>query len=165
MGEISPRMKARNNKTHAEALVRREKVFELRLAGLNFRQIAEQVGISHVRAQAHFKKAIEERAAHLGELADKHIVMELERLDKLILAHWADRGRPQNAAIILRCMDTKSRLLGLNAPTKVEHDHKGTIEVEDAEARRKRIMEETADSVAGMTPEQLTAAAADFLGG
>jgi hypothetical protein len=145
--------------------VRREKVFELRLAGLNFRQIAEQVGCSHVTAIKHFRKALEERSARVDELKEKHVVVELERLEKIILAHWPDRGRPQNAAIILRCMDTKSRLLGLNAPTKVEHDHKGTIEVEDAEARRKRIMEETADSVAGMTPEQLTAAAADFLGG
>lgn len=136
----------------------REKVFELRLAGVPFRAIGKEVGVSHTYAMRLYREALSERSKHVEELKDLHVTVELERLDKLILAHWPNRSHPQHAAVILRCLDTKAKLLGLHAPTKVEHA--GVIGVETVEDRRRRIMEEAADDIANMTPEQLAAAAA-----
>ena len=158
-----PYTAAANHAERTRTVTKQERIFELKLAGATFRQIGEQLNMSHVTARKHYLRALAERTAHIDEMKDKHVTVELERLDKLILAHWPNRDKPSNAGIILRCMSTKAQLLGLNAPTKVQHE--GTVVVEDADARRTRILEETADRVAGMTPEQLAAEAADLLGG
>lgn len=152
-----------NHEEKTRTVTKYERIFEMKLAGATFRQIGEQLNVSHVTARKHYMRALAERTAHIDEMKDKHVTVELERLDKLILAHWPNRDKPSHAGIILRCMSTKAQLLGLNAPTKVEH--KGTVVVESGDERRKRILEETATEVEKMTPDELTAAAAELLGG
>lgn len=143
----------------AKRAVDQERVFELRLAGASFRQIAKEVGCSHQRCFDLYRAELEERAERIRDLSDQYVSEQVSQLDKLILAHWSQRGNPQNAQIILRCLDAKRKLLGLDVQRVV---HEGTVDVvhEDAEARRRRILEETADEIASMTPEQLAAEAA-----
>lgn len=139
------------------------KVVGMRDMGASFREIGAELGISHTYAFKLYRSALDEMAAELDAVRDKHVVAELRRIDRLILAQWPSRYEPQAAGVILRCIEMKAKLLGLHAPVKVEHG--GTIEHEDAAERRRRILAETADAVARMTPEQLAAEAASLLGG
>lgn len=137
----------------------RERVFELRLAGATFRQIAKEVGLSHQRCFQLYRDELRERAERTAELADQYVQQQLERYEKIILAHWAQRGDTQHAMAIMRAMDAQAKLCGLHV---IRHHHEGTVDVvhEAAAERRRRIMEETADAIAAMTPEELAAEAA-----
>ena len=53
---------------------------------------------------------------------DAHFVveLELERLDTLLTSLWSNRDNPRNADSILRVMERKHKLLGIEAPTRIE---------------------------------------------
>jgi transposase-like protein len=53
----------------------REKVFELRLAGVPFRAIGKEVGVSHTYAMRLYREALSERSKHVEELKDLHVTV------------------------------------------------------------------------------------------
>ena len=144
--------------------IAREKVWELRLAGASFGAIAKEVGISKTYSQKLYKEALDERHKRVEGMVDKYVAHQCEQYDRIILAHWARRMDPTNAAIIMRAMADKAKLLGLNAAQKVEHT--GMIEHshESEQERSSRLMQEAAAEIAAMTPEQLAAEAATLSG-
>lgn len=94
------------------------KAIELRKAGATYEQIAKQIGLKSkgqcyemIRDALH--DMIQEPAAELR-------ILELERLDALMLAHWPQKANPRNAEILLKLMDRRAKLIGLDAPTKTE---------------------------------------------
>jgi hypothetical protein len=152
----------RNRAAESRNIERTEQVFELKLAGLSFAEIGRRVGISKTYAFKLYRTAVEWRHDEIRSLVDRERVLESERLEAVIAAHWPDRANPKSAHVILSALDRKARLFGLDAPQRFEHS--GTIEHESADERRRRIISETADAVAAMTPEQLAAEAASLLG-
>lgn len=91
---------------------------ELRKAGFNYRQIGELLGVSHVAAGKAVKRALKTYSEQTKEATDDFRQLELERLDELNLAFWpkAVAGDIQAAKLILRVVEQRSRLLGLEAP-------------------------------------------------
>ena len=91
---------------------------ELRKAGLNYRQIGEVLGISHVAVGKAVKRALATYSEQTKEATDELRQLELERLDALTLAFSpkAMAGDTQAAKLILRVMEHRSRLLGLEPP-------------------------------------------------
>jgi hypothetical protein len=138
-------------------------VFEYRMGGATFRAIAEKMKLSVSYVFELYRSELDARKAQVAELADEERTRQDARLESIILAHWGSLDDPRSAELVLKALDRKARLWGLDAPVKVEHG--GTIEHEDAAERRRRILAETADAVAQMTPEQLAAEAASLLGG
>jgi AcrR family transcriptional regulator len=138
---------------------RQERVWALRLAGASFRQIAKEVGISRSYTFDLYRDELTERKGRIDSLADEYVAQQLERLDAIILSHWSQRSLPRHAEVIMRAMDAQAKLLGLNI-TRVKHEGEVDIVHEDAAERRRRILEETADAIALMTPEELAAEAA-----
>lgn len=135
-----------------------EKCWEMRLAGATFKQIGNELGCSHVYALKLYRKCLEERSDRIREMADKYLAHQMDQFDKIILAHWARRGDPVHAGVIMRAMDSKAKLLGLNAAITIEAKHEHTHESE--QERATRLMQDAAEEIAQMTPEQVAAEAA-----
>ena len=70
----------------------------------------------------------------LQEPADEVRTLEVERLDSLLNGLWQRRHVPEITDRILRIMERRAKLLGLDAPTRTEVTGKdgGAIEVDDA---------------------------------
>ncbi len=133
------------------AAERRIRSLELRKAGLSYRQIGDQLGVSEMQAWRDVKGALEGLAkleqGHARELRQ----LEVERIDALITALWVRaRGRriqhddgtvedvpPDYAAVdrVMRLMEARRRLLGLDVQPE-DKDHEVIVRVVH-EAREK----------------------------
>jgi len=99
------------------------KALSLRRSGLDFDAIAKKVGYTNRSgAWKAVCRLLEERARETAADADHIRAVEIERLDALLLAIWgeATRGDPALIDRVLRIMDRRAKLLGLDAPTKQE---------------------------------------------
>lgn len=110
-------------RTERQALARDRQVraLELRKAGWDYATIAEQLGYSS-GSGAHKAVCAGLRAA-LREPAQELIELEVERLDAMLrtsLWQRAMNGDSHAVDRVLRIMERRSKLLGLDAPTKQE---------------------------------------------
>jgi hypothetical protein len=133
----------------ADAARRRAQVLQARLAGASFEDIGQRLGVSDTRAHQLYVDALHRT---VQEPADQLRVLELHRLDQL-QAHAVKvlRGRhvviqggrvvvdrqgqpytdhsPVLAAIaaLLRIAERRARLLGLDAPSRVDAQVRGEV--------------------------------------
>lgn len=127
-----------------QAAERRVKSLELRKAGLGYRQIGEQLGVSEQQAWRDVKKALEGLAEMEQDAARELRQLEVERLDALLSPLWLRaRGRriqhddgtvedvpPDYAAVdrVMRLMEARRRLLGLDVQPE-DKDHEVIVRV------------------------------------
>ena len=104
--------------TNARTSLRRQQALELRLAGASYRQIAVRLGVSLPVAWRHLQAALHET---LEEPTQDVRQTELLRLDRLMMAHWpqAIGGDVAAADRVIKIMDRRARLLGLDLPAAV----------------------------------------------
>jgi hypothetical protein len=98
------------------------KVLELRRAGLTWQRIAEETGYAdHTGAYAAYKRAIKRT---LQQPADELREQELDRIDRLQLAAWpnAMKGDIKSILAVVKLMERRARLLGLDTPIKIQQD-------------------------------------------
>jgi len=95
---------------------------ELRKAGLTYRQIGERLGITEQGAHAAVMRALRRLNERITEAAEEVRRLELERLDRLLLALWPQAAKGNQGAVdrVLRIMERRARLLGLDAPKGVD---------------------------------------------
>jgi hypothetical protein len=123
-------MAGNKKRTHrpesARAIERRQKALELRIAGARYRQIGQQLGVSHVQAFRDIEAALDELATQQTEQAGRLRQIELERLEKATLGLWPKIRTGDDKAVraMVAVMDRRARLLGLDAPTRTEHTGK-----------------------------------------
>jgi hypothetical protein len=103
--------------TRERAASRRVQVLELRKAGASMRAIARQLHISVSTAHKDLWLALDELAAAQREKAEPLRQLELERLDRYLLAlePTISRGEPRAILAAVRIMERRARLLGLDA--------------------------------------------------
>jgi hypothetical protein len=108
-----------------EQIDKEKRVLELKRSGATWDAIAEVVGYSN--ASGAFKAYKRAMVRTLQQPAEELRDAEIDRLDRLQRAFWfeaiGDRDTPPNlraADFILRVIDRRSKLLGLDAPTKVQ---------------------------------------------
>lgn len=94
------------------------KALELRKGGASYSMIASALGVTLSTAFRYVMKSIRELEEEAREQASELRRMELERLDSIQFELWPHREDPQVASALLRLMDRRSKLLGLDAPTK-----------------------------------------------
>lgn len=123
-------MVTRRQQSRAEAK-RRElcvQALGLRASGATYRQIAEALGIDKMTA---WRLVQEESQQLIRESAREALELELLRLDRLLMAVWADAIQGDHAAIAsaLKISDMRCRLLGLydNAPEPDQLPSEGVI--------------------------------------
>lgn len=109
----------RSQEQDITATERQRQALELRKAGVSYAVIAEKLGYrsgsgAHAAVGVALKKTLQEPANDLRTL-------ELERLDILQLAIWQQVRQGHLGAIdrYLKIAERRSKLLGLDAPTKV----------------------------------------------
>lgn len=129
------------------------KVLELRRSGLTFEEIAKEVGLSRNGVVMGYKRAMKRALIRAGseELRD----IELDRLDRLQRAVWERAMNADLPAVqtVLRIMEQRAKLLGLNAP----ETHKVEVSVldpntVDAEVLRLAEMLKEANKAKGALP-------------
>ena len=96
-----------------------QKALDLRKAGATYAEIASTLKLSRTRSYELVKEGLAELGDVLKETANSVRELELGRLDALILIHWPQRKLWRSSEIILRVMERRARLLGLDAPQKV----------------------------------------------
>lgn len=107
--------------TTADSLEKERKAIELRRAGYTYDEIAQAIGYAdHTGARDAVTRAIRRATneAGVGELRQQ----ELDRLDRLQRSVWTNaiQGDLQAVATVLRIIDRRAKLLGLDAPVKQE---------------------------------------------
>lgn len=117
-------------KEQGEILQRQMLALELRIKGLSYRAIADRLKCSHETVRLDIEGELKrladlniEKAAELREL-------ELVRLDKIIysLSNWVESGNIGAASVYIKASERRSKLLGLDAPTKHEVDWRESAE-------------------------------------
>ncbi len=102
----------------AETIAREEKVLNLRKAGASFQAIAMQLGFKNSSgAHQAFVRAMKRSIIpHIDEIRDT----ELARLESLQLGLWskAQSGDSRAAEVIIKIMERRAKLLGLDAPVR-----------------------------------------------
>jgi hypothetical protein len=101
---------------------RDSKVFELRIQGFTFEQIAVQVGFSGPSGAWQAYQRI--RSEFIFESVEEARQLELMRLDEMQFAVWdrAINGDLPALSCVLKIMDRRAKLLGLDKPEKMEVD-------------------------------------------
>lgn len=114
---------AQNSKVPDPELVDREiRVLEARRAGLTWDQCAQRVGYADASgAYLAYKRAIKRT---MQQPADELRTAELDRIDRLQLAVWSNAMKGDTKAVltIVRLMERRAKLLGLDMPIKIEQD-------------------------------------------
>ncbi len=104
--------------SRAVAAVKRTKVVEAVAEGATYEQAAKQAGYA-TRSGAYkaFWKAVDGREA---DAVEQHRALELQRLDALQVGLWerAEAGDIKAVNAVLRIIEQRSRLLGLDKPEK-----------------------------------------------
>lgn len=98
---------------------RAKQALGLRRAGASYEQIGAQLGITRSAARKVVTKAI---ARIPRDDAEQVLQLELDRLDALLRGLWPQAVKGHGGAVdrVLRVMERRARLLGLDAPTKRE---------------------------------------------
>jgi hypothetical protein len=102
-----------------KAPFREARALELRAAGASYRTIADELHCSIAAAHGAVVRGLRKWST---PVADELLPLELERLDQLQRSAWDQAIAGDDAArnFILRLMERRSRLLGLDAPKKVD---------------------------------------------
>lgn len=95
---------------------------ELRRQGYSYRQISAELGVDIHRAHDYVQGELDELARDTREETEHIRAIELERLDSYLKAVTpaAELGEEKAIATALRIAERRARLLGLDAPTKVD---------------------------------------------
>jgi hypothetical protein len=102
------------------AAERRLKALQLRTAGMPYRAIATQLGVSHQQAYEDVQRELKAIAEQSAEEAQAVRQLDLERLDAMTIAIWGQVRAGNLGAIdrALRISERRAKLLGIDAPEK-----------------------------------------------
>lgn len=122
-----------------EARKRDARVFELRIQGFTFEQIACEVGYQGASGAWQAYQRVKE--SHIFESVEEARQLELMRLDEMQFAIWdrAINGELPVLSCVLKIMDRRAKLLGLDKPEKVDVN-KWNFTGEDLDAEVEKIM-------------------------
>lgn len=95
-------------------------IIELRISGLTYEEIGRKLGVSRQRAHQLVMKAIAEQQRELDEDVKRLVHIELRRVEAIISQLWPRRYDPRVADSILRAIERRAKLAGLDAPERRE---------------------------------------------
>ena len=116
-------MESKTSARRLNVTERREEAWELRLAGHSLAHIAQKLGVSVAQTSRDVAAKYEEYRQHYAESAHQAATYDLNRLDRLIKAHWDEAlTDPKTAAVVLKMLAQRERIYGYAAPTKTQVD-------------------------------------------
>jgi len=125
-----PEREERRGRTREATLARetlRTEAFALHLSGLSSQKIADRLGCSRSTASKWIREQLAELRAERLDRAELERDMSLGRIETLIAALWPDASAGDTDAVreITKLEALRIKLLGLDAPTKIEVTGKG----------------------------------------
>lgn len=113
----------KNSAAKVNKVENQAKAIELRKMGLSYTEIAQQIGCSLGSAHGYVKEAMEESRAQIEADAAELKALELIRLDSMLRGLWPDARKGHQGAVdrVLKIMERRSKMLGLDAPTRIGH--------------------------------------------
>jgi hypothetical protein len=147
-----------------EIAERRRKALDLRMAGVDTATIAKTLGIREATVLVDISRLLAALRTEDLERVDAYRALEATRLDRMQAAVWAQAVHGEEAAIrsVLRIMERRARLWGLDAPTQVQ-----VLTVDAVEAEIARLERQIAARQAGIVDGEVVTAddeAARFAG-
>lgn len=111
-----------NSARLARKVKHQEQALELRRAGLSYATIARRIGLSKSRAHALVQLGLQEARAQNAASAEELRVEELSRLDGMLAKVYpkAAKGDLQAVDRVLKIGERRAKLLGLEAPVRIE---------------------------------------------
>lgn len=111
----------------------------LRRRGKSYCEIADELGISMTTAYRYVLSELKRVAQEHKAEGEYVLGLELERLDRLLLAvmEKAEAGSLDHIDTVIRLSERRAKLLGLNAPTHKVVEHEDRRELPDAEVWRR----------------------------
>ena len=133
---VKKSMESKTSKRKIEALANEKKALELRIGGAAYRVIGEALGLSESGAAKAVYRALDRIRSEIRESADQYIQLQLERLDKMVLAVWPEAVKGRYGAIdrVLKIEERRARLLGLDAAQELIIDWRKKLESENIPA-------------------------------
>lgn len=125
-------------------------VLKLRKMGLDAQQISGELDVPVDRVRNIISSALKALSKEMKGQAEQIRSLELTRLDELQTAIWADCMDGKLTAIdrVLKIMERRSKLVGLDAPERV--DIKADMKLEHMKEAKDRLMSKILD----MVPEE-----------
>lgn len=110
----------RTSAAKARTLERQAKALELRRMGKGYAEIAAAVGIGKSQAHRLVQAGLQDARDQIAARADDLRAVELSRLDGMLAGLWPDARKGNQGAVdrVLRIMERRARMLGLDAPTR-----------------------------------------------
>ncbi|MDH5508833.1 MAG: hypothetical protein OEZ32_00595 [Nitrospinota bacterium] len=136
-------MKKITGKTQVISLERKREAVQLRKEGLTLAKIGQRLGVSAVMVHKYIKSELEAIRADTHETAIMERDIALLRLESIIGISYkkAKEGDWKAASLMLKAMERQAKLLGLDAPTKLEpvKPELGTITPEELNQIRRQV--------------------------
>lgn len=109
---------SKTSQRRIEAVEKQKQALELRKAGATYEAIAKKLEYANASGAEHAVKAA--MKATVQDAADDVRNLEVERLDAMLLGLWKSANSGNLGAVdrVLRIMERRAKLLGLDAPTK-----------------------------------------------
>lgn len=126
---------ASTRRKRSDPLVKAEQereIIALWIAGARVDEIARAVNLSESTCYRVRRQALEVRMPLRDAKAEELRETELLRLDRLQRAHWTEalKGSVGSSKIVLMCIDRRCKMLGLDAPVKVDARVQGQLDAE-----------------------------------
>jgi hypothetical protein len=120
---MPPRLKLALVHARERASARRAEALALRLAGKSYRAIGAELGVSECQAHRDIAKTLADLAAKEQHLTKEMRQLDLARIDKGIAGLTAayERGEPAAVSAMVKLLERRARLLGLDAPQRHAH--------------------------------------------
>ena len=107
---------------------RRQIVAQNILAGVPYRVIADQTGVTVGTISGDFKAILKEWRVQYSHTIDEWVNLQLRRLDRMLASVWEsaivskDNPTPNLKSVqtALKIMEQQAKIMGLNAPEKVD---------------------------------------------
>ncbi len=111
----------RNSAAKARVIKAQAQALDLRRSGLGYAEIAETMGCSVSTAHGYIKRAMESARLQVEADVIDMRAEEISRLDGMLRGLWAKAKKGNVGAIdrVLKISERRSKLLGLDMPTKV----------------------------------------------
>jgi DNA-binding CsgD family transcriptional regulator len=116
------RKKSKTNKDTLAARERLPKIMEMRKAGATYKQIATALNMSAGGVHNAVTTELRKFNADIADKLPEFRQLELERLDAMQLYLWpkVKTGNCQAVNTVLRIMERRAKVLGTDAPIKVD---------------------------------------------
>jgi hypothetical protein len=120
---------SKTSKQLTKATQNRRKAFEYRVLGYTYDQIGKAIGCTRQNAFHLVKTEMEAIQAETRESAKHLLELDLERTERVIQSLMPERSDPAVANAIATQLARRAKLLGLDAPDRIEGKQELVIEI------------------------------------